>query len=71
MNVTHATMQPAARTATIDPPRPADLAVEATGLVKRFGEITAVDGIDLTVRTGRSSESWAPTGPARPPCCGC
>jgi len=27
MNVTHATIQPAARIATINPPRPADLAV--------------------------------------------
>jgi oleandomycin transport system ATP-binding protein len=62
MNVTHATIQPAARTATIDPPRPADLAVEATGLVKRFGEVTAVDGIDLTVRTGEVFGVLGPNG---------
>ena len=28
------------------------LAIEATGLVKTFGEIRAVDGVDLSVRSG-------------------
>jgi ABC-2 type transport system ATP-binding protein len=62
MNVTHATVQPAARTVTVDTPRPTDLAVEATGLVKRFGEVTAVDGIDLTVRTGEVFGVLGPNG---------
>jgi ABC-2 type transport system ATP-binding protein len=29
-----------------------DLAIEATGLVKRFGDVVAVDGVDLRVRRG-------------------
>jgi ABC-2 type transport system ATP-binding protein len=29
-----------------------DLAVEASGLVKTFGETRAVDGVDLAVRKG-------------------
>ncbi len=32
-----------------DPPTPA---VQATGLVKRFGEVVAVGGVDLTVAAG-------------------
>ncbi|MGV2644921.1 daunorubicin/doxorubicin resistance ABC transporter ATP-binding protein DrrA, partial [Clostridium perfringens] len=31
---------------------PGDLAVEAYGLVKTFGDNRAVDGVDLNVRTG-------------------
>jgi ABC-2 type transport system ATP-binding protein len=62
MNVTHATTHPAARIVTTAPPRPADLAVQATGLVKRFGEVTAVDGIDLTVRTGEVFGVLGPNG---------
>jgi len=38
------------------------LAVEATGLVKRFGDVTAVDGIDLSVRTGEVFGVLGPNG---------
>ena len=33
------------------------LAIEATGLVKSFGEVRAVDGVDLSVRRGSISET--------------
>jgi ABC-2 type transport system ATP-binding protein len=38
------------------------LAIEATGLVKRFGEISAVDGVDLAVRTGSVYGVLGPNG---------
>ena len=38
------------------------LAVEATGLVKSFGETRAVDGVDLTVRTGSVYGVLGPNG---------
>ena len=50
------------RPAAADPLPGADLAVEATGLVKRFGEVAAVDGIDLTVRTGEVFGVLGPNG---------
>jgi ABC-2 type transport system ATP-binding protein len=31
---------------------PVTNAVEARGLIKRFGDFTAVDGLDLTIPTG-------------------
>ncbi len=40
-------------------PRPA---VQALGLVKRYGEITVVDGIDLTVQTGECFGLLGPNG---------
>ena len=52
------------------------LAIEATGLVKSFGETRAVDGVDLAVRTARSTACSARTAPERRrrsacsrPCC--
>src|SRR6516165_1733639 len=55
--------------ATISPPmRAADsgsateLAVEATGLVKHFGDVAAVDRIDLSVRTGEVFGVLGPNG---------
>jgi ABC-2 type transport system ATP-binding protein len=43
--------------------RPAnELAVEATGLVKRFGDVAAVDGVDLAVRTGEVFGVRGPNG---------
>jgi ABC-2 type transport system ATP-binding protein len=38
------------------------LAIEATGLVKSFGEVRAVDGIDLAVRTGSVYGVLGPNG---------
>ena len=44
-------------------------AVEATGLVKRYGATTALAGVDLEVPTGTVTAVSAPTAPARPrPC---
>ena len=40
----------------------ADAAIEVEGLVKRFGETTALDGIDLEVRTGRVLGLLGPNG---------
>lgn len=40
----------------------ATLAIRATGLVKRFGELTAVDGLDLEVRSGRCLALLGPNG---------
>ena len=39
-----------------------DLAVEATGLVKRFGDFTAVDGVDLAVQPGEVFGVLGPNG---------
>jgi ABC-2 type transport system ATP-binding protein len=38
------------------------LAVEATGLAKRFGDVRAVDGVDLAVRTGSVYGVLGPNG---------
>jgi polyether ionophore transport system ATP-binding protein len=37
-------------------------AIEATGLVKRFGKVTALDGLDLTVRAGEVHAFLGPNG---------
>ena len=37
-------------------------AIEANGLVKRFGKATALDGLDLTVRTGEVHAFLGPNG---------
>ncbi len=39
-----------------------DLLISATGLVKRFGDFTAVDGIDLSVRRGEAFGFLGPNG---------
>ena len=41
---------------------PSPLAIEATGLVKSFGETRAVDGVDLAVRTGSVYGVLGPNG---------
>ena len=43
--------------------------IRAEGLVKRYGEVTALDGLDLAVPRERSSDCSDPTGPARPRRC--
>src|SRR6187551_4077593 len=41
---------------------PATLAIEATGLVKDFGDTCAVDGVDLAVRRGTVYGILGPNG---------
>jgi len=41
-------------------------AIEATGLVKRFGKTTALGGVDLVARQAGCSACSGPTGPATP-----
>jgi len=43
-------------------PSPPALAIEATGLVKTFGDTRAVDGVDLAVRTGAIYGVLGPNG---------
>jgi ABC-2 type transport system ATP-binding protein len=70
MNSVQTTARPAAGSATASAAGSthrvravdSELAVSATGLVKRFGEVTAVDGIDLTVRTGEVFGVLGPNG---------
>ena len=52
-------------------------AIWAEGLVKRFGETTALNGVDLAVRTGTVLGLLGPNGAGKttafacsPPCCG-
>src|ERR687893_230563 len=42
--------------------RHSTLAIEATGLVKAFGKVKAVDGVDLAVRTGSVYGVLGPNG---------
>lgn len=46
---------------TVSDPR-STLAIEASGLVKVFGETRAVDGVDLAVRTGSVYGVLGPNG---------
>ena len=41
---------------------PSPLAIEASGLVKAFGEVHAVNGVDLAVRTGSVYGVLGPNG---------
>lgn len=41
--------------------------IEIRGLTKKFGAVRALDGLDLTVREGRSTDSSALTAPGSPP----
>ncbi len=41
-------------------------AIEATGLVKRFGKTTALDGVDLVARPGRVLGMLGPNGAGKP-----
>jgi len=43
-------------------PRETALAIEASGLVKTFGEVRAVDGVDLAVRAGSVYGVLGPNG---------
>ena len=44
--------------------------VEVRGLVKRYGELTAVAGVDLTVNTGDVYGYLGPNGAGKPRRCG-
>ena len=44
---------------------PGPVAIRTQDLTKRYGELTAVDGLDLEVRPARSSACSVPTAPAR------
>jgi ABC-2 type transport system ATP-binding protein len=39
-----------------------DLAVSCKGLIKRYGDVTAVDGLDLAVRAGECFGLLGPNG---------
>ena len=41
---------------------PSNCVVEARSLVKRFGAVTALDGLDLSVRTGEIHGFLGPNG---------
>ena len=45
--------------------------IETRGLTRRFGELTAVDHVDLTVMRGEIFGLVGRTGRGRPPCCAC
>ena len=47
---------------TTSPPKPSRHAIEIRGAVKRFGEITAVDGLDLDVPSGICLGLLGPNG---------
>ena len=44
--------------------------LEVRGLVKRYGTLTAVAGVDVTVRAGDVYGYLGPTVPAGRRCCG-
>jgi len=43
--------------------------IRATGLVKRYGGVTALDGVDLTVPVGTVLALLGPNGAGRPRWC--
>jgi len=49
---------------------PQAVPIEVRGLVKRYGELIAVDQVDLTVEAGDVFGYLGPNGAARPPRCG-
>ncbi|MFD0662238.1 hypothetical protein [Thermocatellispora tengchongensis] len=44
--------------------------IEVTGLRKRFGQVTALDGMSFTVTPGRVTGLVGPGGAGSPPRCG-
>ena len=61
--------QPVAAVSTEAAPRPLALpAVEFHGVTKRFGEVVAVDGVDLEVRPGEFFSMLGPSGSGKTTC---
>src|SRR5687768_1120002 len=46
----------------VNSPKQTTLAIEASGLVKSFGDVRAVDGVDLAVRAGSVYGVLGPNG---------
>src|SRR5687768_18509370 len=44
------------------PRRPSTPAIQLVGLTKRFGDVTAVDGVDLTIDDGEFFSMLGPSG---------
>jgi ABC-2 type transport system ATP-binding protein len=44
------------------PGRPGDLAIEAEGVVKRFGKVEALSGLDLVAQRGQVTAVLGPNG---------
>ena len=54
--------QPAGAAGAVRPEPPVGVLIEATGLTKRFGDFTAVDGIDVHVQHGEAFGFLGPNG---------
>ena len=50
------------------PSPPTGIAVRLEGVVKRFGEVVAVDGVDLEVREGEFFSMLGPSGSGKTTC---
>src|SRR6187399_1342114 len=59
---------PASSTRGRPPDRPVDVAVRATGLVKHYGEVKALDGLDLEVAAGTVLGVLGPNGAGKTTC---
>jgi putative spermidine/putrescine transport system ATP-binding protein len=61
-------MLPEAEVHAVQAPSEPELAVSLEGVVKRFGDVTAVDGIDLDVREGEFFSMLGPSGSGKTTC---
>jgi ABC-2 type transport system ATP-binding protein len=59
---------PASSTRGRPPDRPVELAVRATGLVKHYGDVKALDGLDLEVEAGTVLGVLGPNGAGKTTC---
>jgi ABC-type branched-chain amino acid transport systems, ATPase component len=48
-----------------------DPIIKTTDLTRRFGDLTAVDRLNIEVAAARSSASWDPMARAKPPLSAC
>ena len=58
----------AVSTADVNAPQGEDIAVRLEGVVKRFGDVAAVDGVDLDVRRGEFFSMLGPSGSGKTTC---